>query len=284
MSDKAETVTCENCRGKGSVLIHNGVNWNCLKCNGTGVRTTGAVVGALTMPSTPDPVTDDTWTPTITTTQGDAPSAATGNGLRYVYAPGHDSGATVNATGHDGCIRGLDEAKATIAAQAAEIEAMKSVIGRISPENTSLRVAVDRLKGELRTSQEQYGAKVDELKIVRAERDVLRLEVQRLKDLSHESQDLYAAIEAERDELKAELERIRTLGLKTLHEGMEHRQRAESYLRVIEAMERERNSLAAYYLDHHNTLAAQSAAGYRIGEAPAWQAVRDLFVKEADNG
>jgi len=41
------------------------------------------------------------------------------------------------------------------------------------------------------------------------DRDVLRLEVQRLKDLNFEAQDLYAAIEAERDELRAEVERLK---------------------------------------------------------------------------
>ena len=68
------------------------------------------------------------------------------------------------------------------------------------------------------------------------DRDVLRLEVQRLKDLNHESQDLYAAIEAERDELRRNLD-AQSASISWEQDARLWRSKAESYLRVIDGMQ-----------------------------------------------
>lgn len=150
----------------------------------------------------------------------------------------------VNATGHDGCIRGLDKAKATIAAQAAEIE---------------------RLKGEL---HEAYTD--DATGDVFKDRDVLRLEVQKLKDERHEAADLYAAIEAERDALRAKLDAELSHPLRAIAEKQredfdrllsEANARAESYLRVIEAKDAEIAAMAEGWKASLRAGVAMSEAG-----------------------
>ncbi len=172
MSDKAETVTCEECGGKGEVLgpLDHALVEKCGVCSGTGVRTTGAVVASDGIDRR------DAW------------------GRKY----GEPQPAAANATGHDGCIRGPDEAKGTIAAQAAEIERLKASFRQQMQwaDNAAARKvgtddAVLADAQELRNRVEQIGQ----------DRDVLRLEVQRLKDLNFESQ--------ERDEARAEIERLK---------------------------------------------------------------------------
>lgn len=172
MSDKAETMECVDCSGRGFRGVLGGL---CPTCSGTGVRTTGAVVGGL------------------------PPAVGIGG---YVYAPDHNSGATVT-----------DDRDATIAAQAAEIERLKAESIRRYTENADgtinmLRDQVRQLTDERDEVERERNALLlrvaEDIAPVEADRDVLRLEVQRLKDLNFESQDLYAAIEAERDALRAE--------------------------------------------------------------------------------
>ena len=132
MSDKAETMECVDCSGRGFRGVLGGL---CPTCSGTGVRTTGAVAGVL------EPL----------------------HGMAF----------------------NLEDARGHIA--------------RLSEQNAALLQQVDE-------QQETIAA-------LTTDRDVLRLEVQRLKDLNHESQDLYAAIEAERDSLRE------NLGLSLRHNG-----------------------------------------------------------------
>ena len=227
---EATSKTCEECGGRGFRGVKGGL---CATCNGTGITTTGKFLG--TLPSTPDPVTDEPHEPTITTTQGDAPSVVTGNGLRYVYAPGHDSGATVNATGHDGCIRGLEKAKAEaeylrnklheteragdirIAEQAAEIERLKTLLSTATAEartlKTTARELCDALEAErdqwrqltveARRERDAYSIRVNSL---RADLEKARLEAQRLNDRLFAASNADAAIVAERDELRRRLD------------------------------------------------------------------------------
>ena len=105
------------------------------------------------------------------------------------------------------------------------------------------------------------------------ERDVLRLEVQRLKDLNFESQDLYAAIEAERDELRdntvpgleEERDGLRAaIGLREYQakeDRTEASARAESYLRVIEAKDAEIAAMAEGWKASLRTGVAMAEAG-----------------------
>ena len=178
--------TCSACSGRGRQLLMSGGDVVCSICNGTGITTTGKFLG--TLPSTPNPVTDEPHEPTITTTQGDAPSVVTGNGLRYVYAPGHDSGATVT-----------DGRDATIAEQAAEIERLRERVNgleqlhaswadgslaELTAERDALRLAVDHLKAErdeLKTVCERYTSTLGQLTREQSEltrqRDHLRNEL-----------------------------------------------------------------------------------------------------------
>jgi predicted nucleic acid-binding Zn-ribbon protein len=188
--------------------------------NGTGVRTTGKYLG--TLPSTPDPVTDETLpsqVPTITVTHNGAATPPFPD--RYIKpAPG------LGATGVPlDQAAALTLARATIAEQAAEIERLKHDIdalkfdtGTLTTERDTLRASVDYLKGErdtLRSALEIAGRRSDSqnasiayfeqesashdsaLAEVTAERDTLRLE-----HANFEAQDRYAALEAERDTLK----------------------------------------------------------------------------------
>lgn len=167
---------------------------------------------------------------------------------------------------------------ATIAAQAAEIETMKSVIGRISPENTTLRVKCEKQAAEVERLARAYadhgdtiaaqsatitGLRTTERDLMR-ERNALRLEVQKLKDDRHEAADMYAAIEAERDELR---EKVRILEatdflLRTTYEA--DRARAESYLRVILAKDAEIAALGQAWKASMASGEAMQAAGLRF--------------------
>lgn len=279
---EAKTETCRECEGDGIIL-----GCRCHECNGTGIETTGKFLG--TLPSTPDPVTDEPHEPTITTTQGDAPSVVTGNGLRYVYAPGHDSGATVT-----------DERDATIAEQAAEIERLRERVNgleqlhaswadgslaELTAERDALRAAVDHLKGErdtLRSALEIAAARSDSqnasisyfeqesashnaaLAEATTERDVLRLENQRLKDLSFEAQDRYAALEAERDELETANATLRMLNESVDNKCEENRIRAEKYLAVIRAKDAEIAALGQAWKTSMATGEAMQEAGLKF--------------------
>lgn len=85
-------------------------------------------------------------------------------------------------------------------------------VHELCPACQGTRIPPRRLAVEIASQSATIAAQAAEIETLTTDRDVLRLEVQRLKDLNFESQDLYAAIEAERDELRAErLERIGAL-------------------------------------------------------------------------
>lgn len=165
------------------------------------------------------------------------------------------SGREVNATGHDGCIRGLERANATIAEQAAEIERLRGanndpLRAELRAERDTLRLEVQRLTADATRWQSDVRQLIDEHKEDEARYGQLRLEVQRLKDLNFEAQDRYAALEAERDELRAELAREKHADQVTLRACNEANARAEKYLAVIKAKD-----LELFY-----TVGARSAA------------------------
>lgn len=187
MSDKSET--CGMCEGQGVTGI---AGYLCDRCNGTGISTTGEVVGAL--PSTPDPVTDEplpSQVPTITVTHNGAATPPFPD--RYFRVePWTPAGA-------------IERANTTIAEQAAEIERLtKERDTHLCPlchgtgmvGNVNDREACERCEG---TGIDAYTEMIAELT---TNRDALRLEVLRLNDLKCEAMDRYAALEAERDALK----------------------------------------------------------------------------------
>ncbi len=200
MSDKAETVECVDCSGRGFRGVLGGL---CPTCSGTGVRTTGAVVGRLTMPEPHDEAGyTGMWQRLRRRIEEITPC-----GLRAGGRPTLDREDVMAALALDSPVPWVDES---------EFE----------------RLTTDR--------------------------DVLRLEVQRLKDLNFDSQDLYAAIEAERDELRAEVERLKRelcTAEKEITHMRESNGRADDYSakleRVIEAL---RYELAAAVHCHAATI------------------------------
>lgn len=235
----AETVTCENCHGKGAVYRSDLEDFvgECPTCSGTGVRTTGEVVGVL--PETPDPVTDESCR--------------------------HCNGRGVRSQMQDGTLR-IFACECRLPPNVRLLEYIHS------PEVSGVFVS------------DQRDATIAALT---TDRDVLRLEVQRLKDLNFESQDLYAAIEAERDELRARVDELfeqRNEAVRRAEtitaDWRESHKRAESYLRVIEAQ-----SDMIELQERHNAVALRLAQAYSAaGFATDVLQVADVpIVKEADN-
>jgi len=140
-----------------------------------------------------------------------------------------------NATGHDGCIRGLEKANATIAEQAAEIESLGQTVVKLAAvvddvdkvlawivDGKACDKASDVLGEEstddglklfqivagykaLASQHETLRQQLAEATLIdapelRTERDTLRLEL--------EAQDRYAALEAERDEARRASETV----------------------------------------------------------------------------
>lgn len=249
--------TCDHCGGRGKVLGPLDEIQTCGVCDGTG----------------------DEWIPK--SILDSAPRL-------HVECACDECAKPRDVTGHDGCERGLERANATIAEQSAEIERLRERVNgleqlhaswadgslaEVTAERNALRAAVDHLKGErdtLRSALEIAAARSDSqnesisyfeqesashdaaLAELTTDRDTLRLEVQRLKDLNFEAQDRYAALEAERDALKehplrAIAERQREDFTRLLDEAND---RAEKYLRVIKAKD-----LELFY-----TVVARSAA------------------------
>ena len=202
MSNKAETMECVDCSGRGFRGVLGGL---CPTCSGTGVRTTGEIL------------TDDRIAAEIK--RGIDPT-----GLRT-------TGAVVGVPEPNPLAPALDAMKVerdqfSLALKVAtekrdhdhaEIERLKREIAidesGYKGEIATLKVEREKARADVRRLKEDERGLLADNAALTADRDVLRLEVQRLKDLNHESQDLYAAIEAERDELRENLK------LGQLHNG-----------------------------------------------------------------
>lgn len=165
--------------------------------------------------------------------------------------------------------------KATIAEQSAEIERLKG----------ELHEAVARTRAEC---DKGYAALFGAHQQMVADRDTLRLEVQKLKDLSFEAQDRYAALEAERDELRTRTDHhTQTLVMlgeereRLIRHRKDERERAEKYLAVINAQAdmidaQERHAAVSLRLS-----VAYAAAGF-VAEARVTADV-PMMAKEADH-
>jgi hypothetical protein len=266
MSDKAETKQCHACLGRGYAQFYP--RKTCEICSGTGVRTTGVVVGRLE----PNPV------PYI--------KPALGHGA---------SGLPLDP------LSGLrpDERNVTIAEQSAEIERLKMErdthlcplchgTGRVG--NVNDREACERCEG---SGIDAYTEKIAELT---TDRDTLRLEVQKLKDLNFEAQDRYAALEAERDEARRASETVHShyvLALKQRDEAVANT-RAEcdkGYEALFQAHQRmvaERDELKRERAERMSaleaamrTIAAQNAQVRAMNEQ--LDAVTQLIVQRMEN-
>ena len=195
MSDKSET--CGMCEGQGVTGI---AGYLCDRCNGTGISTTGEVVGAL--PSTPDPVTDEplpSQVPTITVTHNGAATPPFPD--RYFRVePWTPAGA-------------IERANTTIAEQAAEIERLKAELHEAytddatgdvdksednpSPETDvsamNVPVAVDNIEDKLRLAR----AEVERLATVYADHSATiaeqSAEIERLIRVHGEQMETIAA-------------------------------------------------------------------------------------------
>jgi chromosome segregation ATPase len=233
--------------------------------------------------------------------------------------------------GASGMAFSLDDARdrierrdATIAEQSAEIERLKHDIdalkfdtGTLTTERDTLRASRDYLKGErdmLRSALEIAGRRSDSqnasiayfeqesashdsaLAEVTTERDTLRLEVQKLKDLNFEAQDRYAALEAERDEARRASETVHShyvLALKQRDEAVANT-RAEcdkGYEALFQAHQRmvaERDELKRERAERMSaleaamrTIAAQNAQVRAMNEQ--LDAVTRLIVQRMEN-
>ncbi len=240
MSGKAETMECVDCSGRGFRGVLGGL---CPTCSGTGVRT-GAVVGA--------------------------------SGIENVIcgACGRPDRVLTAA---------LTERDATIAALTTDRDQLRLEVQRLKDlnfESQDLYAAIeaerDELRENLKLGQSHNGEMASKLAALNAERDEARAEVERLKikcqqqrrDCVEFAGELRVA---EEDERKA-AEQVAAL----VSMVDEHRQRAESYLAVID-----KQAAMIDAQDAHAVVAMACAAAYAYAGLAfkiRWNA--DLPIKE----
>lgn len=259
-----ETRGCEACGGTGFFDARHSDRF-CPTCEGTGTAPNG------NSPDNPESSVE---------TVGVAPYPD-----RYIPADPLSGLNPNNATGHDGCIRGLEQRNAVIAEQAAEIERLRLKVDAMSNERLEWEgeyAAIEAERDELQSRLEDKEEFADDMREVAdtrkdaaeqllRERDELRLKVE--------------ALEAERDEaLKARAdtavrwqedrkEKVTLAGelrvasedeAKALKERDEARARAEAYLAVIYAKDAEIKAIDRWWRASLRSVVAMQEAGLAI--------------------
>lgn len=263
--------TCDHCGGRGKVLGPLDEIQTCGVCDGTG----------------------DEWIPK--SILDSAPRL-------HVECACDECAKPRDATGHDGCIRGLEKAKAEaeylrnklheteragdirIAEQAAEIERLRERVSgleqlhaswadgslaELTAERDALRLAVDHLKAERDELKGKLDVQQEFIDDYRKTIDRLRTEVERLKGDIEE-------LTIQRDALKAKLkdaETVATLAADRKRLLGEANVRAEKYLRVIAAQSdmieaQERHNEIALRLSQAYSVAGFATDVLRVGDVP----------------